>query len=103
MVDGDSKSVDQLVSELIATGTMSEETVAELNGYLAASQAGTLDPDDLAYLRAFYARIMDAPVEDVVADEAPQDMRAEFAAMLERAEKAEAEVARLTALLAEKA
>ncbi|WP_417309964.1 hypothetical protein [Devosia sp.] len=48
---------DALINELLATGTMNEDTTAQLNTMLDDYRAGTLDPDDEEYLRALHARI----------------------------------------------
>lgn len=91
-----SKSVDQLVDELIATGTMTSDTLADLEGYRAMAIAGTLEPDDLAYLQALHARITGAPLLDVLPVGVSPDP---LDVALARAAAAEAEVERLKALL----
>jgi hypothetical protein len=53
--------VDALIKELLATGHMNEETTADLNRWLADSEAGKLDPDDEGYVRALHARLTGAP------------------------------------------
>jgi len=55
---------DDLINELIATGAMSEDTLADLERMRAAHAEGKLDPDDEAYLRAFHARITNAPMPE---------------------------------------
>ena len=55
---------DELINELIATGTMSEDTLTDLERMRAAHAEGKLDPDDEAYLRAFHARITNAPMPE---------------------------------------
>ena len=50
--------IDQVVAELLARGDMNDETVVELNHMLDSWRAGTLDPEDDAYLRALHARVM---------------------------------------------
>lgn len=102
--------VEALVQELLDTGTMNEDSVADLEAIRADFRAGTLHPDDARYLVAFHKRIMaalsDAPppdeAEEEEAYEPAPDLRAELEAAIARAEKAEAEVARLEALLAER-
>jgi hypothetical protein len=59
---------DELIRELIATGTMNEETLAELERMRTDYEAHKLDPDDLAYLQALHARITNAPMLDPVDD-----------------------------------
>jgi hypothetical protein len=54
---GPSVQPDQLVAELLARGDMNDETTLDLNRILSDWRAGTLDPDDEAYLAALHARI----------------------------------------------
>lgn len=54
--------VDVLIKELIATGTMNEDTLVELNRMLADFGAGKLDPDDEVYARALHARLTNLPL-----------------------------------------
>lgn len=56
--------IDALINDLLATGTMNEETTAELNRMLEEHRAGTLDPDDADYIRALHARLTDSAVSD---------------------------------------
>jgi hypothetical protein len=63
--------VDALIRELIATGTMNEDTLADLQRLLADYEAGKLDPDDEVYLRALHARLTNVPQAPV--DAAPVD------------------------------
>ena len=53
--------IDQLIKELIATGSMNDDTLADLNQMLADFKGGKLDPDDEVYLRALHARLTGAP------------------------------------------
>jgi hypothetical protein len=62
---------DELIRELIATGTMNEDTLADLERMRADHAAGKLDPDDEAYLRALHARVTNAPMPEPVEDAAP--------------------------------
>ncbi len=72
----DLAEVERLVAELLATGEMNEDTVADLERIRAEAKAGQSYPDDLDYLRALHARILSsdrvveaepvAPPEDVV-------------------------------------
>jgi hypothetical protein len=55
---------DELIRELIATGTMNEDTLADLERMRAEHAAGTLHPDDEAYLRALHAKITSAPMPE---------------------------------------
>jgi|GEM_PF-874318 len=88
--------VDALVNELIATGEMNAETVADLERIRADHLAGSLHPDDTDYLVAFHARIMGAPgVERPV-----EDLHAQLLAARQRLADAQAEVARLEQAIA---
>jgi hypothetical protein len=94
--------IDALIRELIATGTMNEETLADLNRMLADFEAGKLDPDDEVYLRALHARLTGAPPAEP--EEAPADPDRidghTIAEWRDRALQAEAEVAALRDQLA---
>jgi len=89
--------VEALIKELLATGSMNEETTADLNRWLEEATAGTLHADDAAYIQALHARITGAPQpEPLVSDTEParldgltiEDWR-------DRAFRAEAELAAL--------
>ena len=87
---------DELIRELIATGTMNEETLADLERWRADHEAGKLDPDDEAYLRAFHARITNAPMPEP--EDIPEPARLDGLSLAEwrdRALAAEAELALL--------
>ena len=56
----DLSEVERLVSELLATGEMNEDTSADLERILAEPRAGQSYPDDLDYLAALHARILSA-------------------------------------------
>lgn len=55
---------DELIRELIATGAMNEDTLADLERMRAEHAEGRLDPDDEAYLRALHARVTNAPMPE---------------------------------------
>jgi hypothetical protein len=55
---------DELIAELIATGSMNEDTLAELERMRTEYQAGNLHPDDEVYLRALHARITNSPMPE---------------------------------------
>jgi hypothetical protein len=57
--------VEALIKELLATGSMNEETTADLNRWAAEAAAGTLHPDDAAYIEALHAKITGAPLPEV--------------------------------------
>jgi hypothetical protein len=90
---------DQLIAELLARGDMNDETVVDLNRMLEAYRAGTLDPDDESYLRAFHGRIL-----NLAPDTEPSESSAISPARLDgltieewrdRALKAESELAQI--------
>jgi hypothetical protein len=89
--------VDALIKELLATGSMNEDTTADLNRWLAESAAGTLHADDAAYIQALHAKVTGAPLpeEPVAAAEPAQLDGLSLAQWRDRALAAEAE---LTAL-----
>lgn len=94
--------IDQLIKELIATGTINQDTLVELNRMLADFESGKLDPDDEVYLRALHARLTNAPLlapEETVAEVDRIDGHS-IAEWRERALKAEAEAAALRDQLA---
>lgn len=93
---------DELIRELIATGTMNEDTLADLERMRAEYEAGRLDPDDAAYLVALHARITGAPLP-AAEDEPQTPARLDgltIAEWRERALRAEAELAELRDLRA---
>ena len=89
---------DQLIRELIATGTMNEETLADLERMRAEHEAGTLDADDAAYLEALHAKVTGAPLPEPIEDEPAFLDNLTIAEWRERALKAEAQLAELRAL-----
>lgn len=94
--------IDQLIKELIATGTMNEDTLADLNRMLADFEGGKLDPDDEVYLRALHARLTSAPTpetEEQAAEPARIDGHT-IAEWRDRALRAEADAAGLRDQLA---
>jgi hypothetical protein len=89
--------VDALIRELIATGTMNEETLADLQRLLADYEAGKLDPDDEVYLRALHARLTNVP--QAPADVEPDEQeRLDGLTLSEWRDRALAAEAELTAL-----
>ncbi|MHB1103594.1 MAG: hypothetical protein ACYC0C_12650 [Devosia sp.] len=94
--------IDQLIKELIATGSMNEDTLADLNRMLTDSESGKLDPDDEVYLRALHARLTNAPLPEpeAIAPEPERIGGHTIAEWRERALKAEAEAAALREQLA---
>lgn len=60
--------VEALIKELLATGSMNEDTTADLNRWAAEAAAGNLHPDDAAYIEALHAKVTGASMpEDSVA------------------------------------
>ena len=57
---------DELIRDLVATGAMNEDTLADLERMRADFAAGTLDPEDAAYLEALHARVTGAPLPDPI-------------------------------------
>lgn len=85
----DAVQVETMVHELIATGAMWPETIADLERFAAEAKAGTLSAEDERYLVAFHAKnVLDAPAPDAVEADLPEDWKA-------RAERAESRVAEL--------
>jgi hypothetical protein len=89
--------VDALIKELLATGSMNEDTTADLNRWLEESAAGTLHADDAEYIAALHAKLTGAPLPDATAtvDEAPRLDGLGIEEWRERALRAEAELAAL--------
>lgn len=50
-------NTEALIQSLLATGTMNEETSADLGRWLEEVKAGTLHPDDAEYIAALHARV----------------------------------------------
>jgi hypothetical protein len=57
-------AVDALIKELLATGSMNEETTADLNRWQAEFAGGTLHADDAAYIEALHAKLTGAPLPE---------------------------------------
>jgi hypothetical protein len=94
---------DEIIRELIATGTMNEETLADLERMRSEFAAGMLDPDDAAYLQALHARVTNAPMPEIENVPPPAERRIEGLTAEEwrdRALKAEAELAEIRDLQA---
>ena len=56
--------VEALIKELLATGSMNEDTTADLNRWLAEAAAGTLHPDDAEYIAALHVKLTGAPLPE---------------------------------------
>lgn len=96
-------TVDALVNELIALGTLDDTTVTELKAMQEAAAAGTLDPDDEAYVRALHTRLTGAPTAEAATDSAGAEARLDGHSIEEwrdRALRAEADLADLRDQLA---
>ncbi len=91
-------AVDALIKELLATGSMNEETTADLNRWLAESEAGTLHADDAAYVEALNAKVTGAPLPEIEVAAPAEPARLDGLSIedwRERALSAEAELATL--------
>ena len=89
--------VDALIKELLATGSMNEDTTTDLNRWLEESAAGTLSADDADYIAALHAKITGAPLPDAI-ETAAEPTRLDGLSVedwRERALRAEAELAAL--------
>lgn len=87
---------DQLIAELIATGSMNEDTVADLERMRTDFVAGKLDPDDAAYLEALHAKVTGAPMPDPIEEDAPARLDGlSIAEWRDRALRAESDLAAL--------
>ena len=63
------ETVERLVRELVATGTLWPETQADLERFVEEAKAGTLWADDYNYVVALHAKVTGAPAPEP--DEAP--------------------------------
>lgn len=90
--------VDALIKELLQSGSMNEDTTADLNRMLVEFTAGTLHTDDAAYIAALHARLTGAPLpEEASAPAAETELDGlTIAQWRERALAAEARLATLT-------
>lgn len=90
--------VEALIKELLATGSMNEETTADLNRWAAEATAGTLHPDDAAYIEALHAKLTGAPMPEEIAAAPVEPARLDGLSIedwRDRALRAEAELAQL--------
>jgi len=88
--------VEALIKELLATGSMNEDTTADLNRWAAEATAGTLNADDAAYIEALHAKITGAPIPEVSETAEPSRIDGlTLADWRDRALRAEAELAQL--------
>ena len=91
-------AVDALINKLLATGSMSEETTADLNRWLGEFEAGALHADDAAYIEALHAKLTGAPLPEIEAAAPVEPARLDGLSIedwRERALAAEAELASL--------
>lgn len=89
--------VEALIKELLATGSMNEDTTADLNRWLEEATAGTLHADDAEYIAALHAKITGAPQVEAI-ETAAEPARIDGLGIedwRERALRAEAELAAL--------
>jgi hypothetical protein len=90
--------VEALIKDLLATGSMNEDTTADLNRWLDEAGKGTLHPDDAAYVAALHAKIIGAPVEEAAESASTEPVRLDGLTLedwRDRALRAEAELAQL--------
>jgi HEAT repeat protein len=90
--------VEALIKELLATGSMNEDTTADLNRWAAEAAAGTLHPDDAAYIEALYAKVTGAPLPETTESAPAEPARVDGLTLedwRDRALRAEAELAAL--------
>ena len=90
--------VEALIKELLATNSMNEETTADLNRWAAEAAAGTLHPDDAAYIEALHAKLTGAPLPEVADAVVAEPVRMDGLSIEDwraRALRAEAELAQL--------
>lgn len=90
--------VEALIKELLATGSMNEETTADLNRWAGEAAAGTLHPDDAAYIEALHAKVTGAPLPDAIETVAAEPIHIDGLTIedwRDRALRAEAELAQL--------
>lgn len=91
-------AVDALIKELLATGSMNEETTADLNRWQAEFAAGTLNADDAAYIEALHAKLTGAPLPEIETAAAAEPVRLDGLTIedwRDRALRAETELAAL--------
>ncbi|MDB5539377.1 MAG: hypothetical protein JWQ89_1104 [Devosia sp.] len=90
--------VDALIKELLQSGSMNEDTTADLNRWLGEFAAGTLHADDAAYIEALHAKVTGAPLPEIEADTPTEPPRLDGFTIedwRDRAIRAEAELAAL--------
>lgn len=90
--------VDALIKELLQTGSMNEETTADLNRWLGEFEAGSLHADDAAYIEALHAKLTGAPLPEIEAAAPAEPARLDGLSIedwRDRALRAEAELAAL--------
>ena len=91
-------ALDALINQLLATGSMSEETTADLNRWLGEFEAGTLHADDAAYIEALHAKLTGAPLPEIETAVPAEPARLDGLSIedwRDRALRAEAELAAL--------
>lgn len=90
--------VEALIKELLATGSMNEDTIADLNRWAAEVAEGTLHPDDAAYIEALHAKVTGSSMPEEIVGTSPEPVRLDGLSIedwRERALRAEAELATL--------
>ena len=90
--------VEALIKELLATGSMNEDTTADLNRWAAEAAAGTLHADDAAYIEALHAKLSGEPLAEDTPAAPTEPVRLDGLTLedwRDRALRAEAELAQL--------
>ncbi len=88
--------IDALIKELLQSGSMNEDTTADLNRMLAEFDSGALHPDDADYITALHARLTGAPPPEAAPPSEPGLLDGlSIEGWRERALRAEAELAQL--------
>jgi hypothetical protein len=90
--------VEALIKELLATGSMNEDTTADLNRWAAEAAAGTLHPDDAAYIEALHAKLNGGELPEIAEAVPAEPARIDGHTIedwRDRALRAEAELAQL--------
>lgn len=90
--------VEALIKDLLATGSMNEDTTADLNRWADEAAAGTLHPDDAAYIEALHARTTGAELPEITESTSAGPPRIDGLTIedwRDRALRAEAELAQL--------
>lgn len=65
---------DELIQQMLASGTLNDDTAADLQRMLEEFKAGSLHPDDAEYIVALHAKLSGTPPEEAMAaSDMPQE------------------------------